>query len=347
MNRPKLLLRLICYYYLLEFRGKILIGDSSNTKVFQEMARALEKYKDRLDICHYHLPGRSVAAAVLDMNEHLTTPYVCLVPDDDFIVPRAITKCIRFLDDHHDYIAAHGLGALISSSSGDSGIIDSAGFYPQTTIEEATASIRLHKHSENYSVSLFSVYRFGIWRKMFMNIATPCMHPQCCDKSFTDELLPCCLSVVYGKIKQIDGLYLVRQVHDARYLLPTWYQWLTGEKWQPSYLWFRDKVTGAISEMDCIPLQRAQEVVDLGLMQYLRKSVGLKRPEGLGGRIRRIAKRCIPNAGLAVLRRFRPWFVSGYLSLESLMDPTSPYHQDFLQIYNSVTRQERDAQELI
>src|SRR3989344_3519195 len=90
MNRPKLLLRLIHYFDLLEFRGKILIGDSSNAEIFQEAASALENYQGRLDICHRHLPGRSVAAAVLGMNEYLATSYVCLVPDGDFIVSRAI-----------------------------------------------------------------------------------------------------------------------------------------------------------------------------------------------------------------------------------------------------------------
>ena len=117
MNRPKLLLRLISYYASLKFEGKILIGDSSNAEIFRETARALESYKGSLDIWHRHLPGRSVAAAVLDMNEYLTTPYACLIPDDDFLVPRTLANCIQFLDSHPDYVAAHGVNWNRSKAS--------------------------------------------------------------------------------------------------------------------------------------------------------------------------------------------------------------------------------------
>ncbi len=337
MNRPKLLLRLIHYYGSLEFRGKILIGDSSNAEIFQETASALENYKGRLDICHRHLPGRSVAAAVMDMSEYLRTPYVCLAPDDDFIVPRTIEKCIQFLDGHPDYIAAHGMGILIASADGRPDCISAAGYYRQPVLSDRLASDRVLHHLRNYSVSLFSTHRAEVWKQVFE--ATPSVkdQPLCCDRSFSDELLQCVLTAAYGKIAQIDGLYLVRQTHDARYLLPDWYRWLTSEKWHPSYLWFRDKVVAAICEVDGSHLQHAQDAVDTGFAEYLRKYIGARAagPEGLVARIRQIARRHLPKSVKAALRgQFRP------LSLEALMDSSSPYYRDFLQIYNAVTRKD-------
>ena len=64
---------------------------SSSLTIFQEVNSVLTAYQNSLNINHYHLPGRSVAAAVQEMNAYVTTAYVCLVGDDDFIVPAAIT----------------------------------------------------------------------------------------------------------------------------------------------------------------------------------------------------------------------------------------------------------------
>ena len=338
MNRPKLLLRLISYYASLKFEGKILIGDSSNAEIFRETARALESYKGSLDIWHRHLPGRSVAAAVLDMNEYLTTPYACLIPDDDFLVPRTLANCIQFLDSHPDYVAAHGVGALISSSMGDSESIDGAGFYPLTTSDEATASARLSKHLESYSVSLFSVYRSETWRRMFINTPTPSEAPQSCDKSFVDELLPCCLSVIYGKIKQIDGLYIVRQAHGDRYLLPTWFSWLTRVNWRPSYLYFRSHLAQALSIEDRIAISESENTVDRLFSIYLKRSIANK--ERRLHWLRRFARKSQTLRSIwRALNDTRDWIQPGRrLSLACLLSPSSPYHEDFAPVFNAVTR---------
>lgn len=333
MNRPKLLLRLIHYYGLLEFRGKILIGDSSNAEIFQKTASALENYKGCLDICHRHLPGRSVATAVMDMNEYLRTPYVCLAPDDDFIIPQTIAKCIQFLDSYPDYIAAHGVGAFITNSSGDSEIIDNAGYYRQTIIDDVTASTRLRNHLKNYSVNLFSVHRSEIWRKMFISTPTPSEWPQCCDKSFADELLPCCLSVVYGKIKQIDGLYLIRQVHEERYLLPTWFTWFSNENWRPSYLYFRNQLAQAISCEDRISISQAESIVDSSFSVYMRGGAKVAAPVHW---FRKFARKSQAWHALRQLRvRLQPIRI---ICLSSLSSPSSPFYQDFLPVLNAVTR---------
>jgi len=342
MNRPKLLLRLICYYSVLEFQGKILIGDSSSTEIFQETAIALENYKDCLDICHRHLPGRSVAAAVMDMNENLRTSFVCLAPDDDFIVPRTIAKCMQFLDGHSDYIAAHGMGVVISSPSGDAGTIDDAGYYPQTTMDDVSASTRLCSHLRNYSVNLFSVHRSEIWCKMFIGTPTPSERPQCTDTSFADELLSCCLSVVYGKIKQIDGLYLVRQVHENRYILPTWFDWLNKENWYPSYRYFRNQLAQAISDEDQIGISQAKIIVDSSFSVYMGRQ-GAKIVAPKAHWFRKFARksqmlRLVWRAFLQLRVRIQPTKI---ICLSSLLNSSSPFYQDFLPVFKAVTRADK------
>ena len=341
MNRPKLLLRLIRYYDSLEFRGHILIGDSSSADIFREVGSALEEYKGRLSISHSHLPGYSVSEAVLEMTKYLCTPYVCLVPDDDFIVPAAIDKCIKYLAGDADYVGAHGLGILISSTLGASDTITDVGPYPQSVANEATAANRLSKHLANYSVSLFSVYRSEIWRKMFMNIPRRSEAPLLCDKAFADELLPCCLSVVYGKIKQVDGLYLIRQAHGERYLLPAWFTWLSKENWRPSYLYFRNQLAIAVSSEDKIALDEAENLVDSAFSLYLKRAV--IEDEAKPNWLRQAARKSrILRWSWRALRemRARVW-PAQTLSLSGLLRPSSPYSTDFLPIFSAVTRTQK------
>lgn len=344
MNRPKMLLRLIRYFDSVEFGGKILIGDSSDAAIFQEADNALENYRNRLDILHLYLPGRSVAAAVKELNVYVNTRFVCLVPDDDFVVPKTMAKCIQFLDRHLDYVAAHGFGALITSP-GDPAAIDDVYFYKQTVADDGTAETRLSKHLEHYSVSLFSVYRVDTWHRMFIDIPTSSELPQCCDKAFVDELLPCCLSVIYGKIKQIDGLHVVRQGHGGRYLLPTWFLWLTNANWRPSYLYFRNRLAQAISSEDRIAMSDAESIVDRSFATYLKRWIAKEEPRLHWFRkflhwLRKFARKSQALRSIwHALNDIRDWIQPGRrLSLAYLMNPSSPYHEEFLPVFNAVTR---------
>lgn len=342
-NRPALLQRQLVYYMQTGFAGDILVADSSKQEAFQVSSRWMRKEAGGLSLRHYHLPDLSFAGAIRDIVQEVRTPYVAVIPDDDFLIPSGIARCADFLDRDSQYIAAHGLGILIESADGGTDSIRAAAYYSQPLLVNDSSADRVRKYLGNYSVSLFSLHRTEIWKKIFAATPVAAEHPLCCDRSFSDELLQCALTAAYGKIAQVEGLYLVRQTHNTRNFLPAWYQWLTSEKWRPSYLWFRDKVAVVISEMDGISSQAAQEAVDLGLAEYLRKPMAAGS-EKSGVRMRQLAKLCLPYVGQAALRRFRSRFASGYISLEGLMDPASPYYADFRQIYDSVTEKGRDLQ---
>ena len=337
LNRPDFLLRLIRYYDALHFEGRILIGDSSTVEIFQDTAQKIKKIKGRLNILHSHLPGRSVAAAVAEMNEHLETAYVCLTGDDDFIVPDSAAKCIEFLNQNLDYVAAHGKGVLITTETGTKTTLLGVSDYPQTIIHHDRASDRAAYHLEHYSVSLFSVHKAAVWRKMFLD--TPAAHksPLCSDKAFADELLPCTLSAVSGKIGQISGLYLVRETHAARYLLPSWFTWINSEKWQPSFVCFRNKLAQTISEIDGIPLTTCDAFVETSFSKYLKQRIG--QPEPQTGWLRTQASR-VPflRNTWRLFRKLCDLILPGRgTTLVGVLSPGSKYFRDFQPIYEAVT----------
>ncbi len=342
-NRRELLRRQLGYYRQVGFAGDILVADSTEQAGFQVTSHCVSEFSGYLSVRHYHLPELSFAGAIRGLTREVRTPYVAVIPDDDFLIPSGIVQCADFLDSDDGYIAAHGLGILIDSGDGGTDHIRAAGYYRQPVLLDDLASDRVINHLGDYSVVLFSTHRTAIWARVFDATPSAKDNSLCCDRSFSDELLQCALTAAYGKVAQINCLYLVRQVHEMRNFLPAWYQWLTSEKWWPSYQWFRDKVAAAICEVDDIPLQRAQGAVDLGLMEYLQKLPGgrtVGRGEALVARIRQITRRQIPGLVKAALRRFRSRFGFRHISFEGLMDPASPYHEDFMHIYKAVTGKE-------
>src|SRR5437016_7110246 len=98
MNRSDFLIRLMHYYYELKFEGCLFIGDSSNPEHLARTKAAVEKYRSRLNIIHQEYPGLNNAQCIHLMLNAVSTPYAAFIADDDFLVPRAIGQCERFLE---------------------------------------------------------------------------------------------------------------------------------------------------------------------------------------------------------------------------------------------------------
>jgi glycosyltransferase domain-containing protein len=338
-NRPDFLFRLLDYYRDLNFQGYICIGDSSEPAHIERTKGAVAEFQDVLNIVYRECPYLAMANCVQQLLECVSTRYAALVPDDDFLVPTGLEECAAFLDGHQDYSAAHGVAAIVNlQSSGAHGHVAAAGCYRQPIIEDETSPDRLVNHLSNYSVSVFSVHRVESWRVMFGG------SPLLSDTSFAAELLPCCLSVILGKVKQLDPLYLVRQAQDQKTFLPDLYDWITSPTWPASYLVFRDYLAEALVRQDGIGIDKARGVVKQAFWSYLAQGMTnkwqgryTKDELGLHSRLRKNV-RSIPGVrtGWHRVRSFLPG-EANKMSLPSLLRPSCPYHADFMPIYRAVT----------
>lgn len=340
MNRPELLQIELRYYQSLNFSGKILIGDSSDPSISKQIKVSLRQYANSLDVQYRYLPGCEPGEVLRVLGDEVKTSYVAFTADDDFLVPAGMARCVEFLEEHADFVAAHGMGVIVSTNEGR---IDYAGYYAQPVIEGLNASQRLTDHLTDYTVSLFSVHRAETWRAMFNDI------PKIKDKAFGSELLPCCMTSVLGKIRQLDGLYLIRQFHPKRYLLPGWFEWITSPDWQPDYQQFNHLIAKGISQQDGIPQKEAQQIVGRAFSTYLASSISTSQPKFVdesapawkqslgripGSRqawhaIRKLAKPDSSRKGEGL---------ADEITLAGLLDPSSPYHHDFIPVYNSITQ---------
>ena len=334
MNRSDFLIRFLRYYEEIGFKGCICIGDGSSPEHVDRTKRVIETLRDNLNIVYMEFPDLKVTENVERLFDLVSTPYAAFLGDDDFLIPSSINKCMKFLEEHPDYAAAHGKGISISlDSGGEFGRVIQCGYYPQPVMEAGSASQRLDDYMSHYSVILFSVHRIESWRMMIRDIHL------LNDRSFGGELLPCCTSVILGKSKELDCLYLVRQDHAQRYLLPLGLDWVASPEWYPSYLVFRDGLAKSLALQDNISLEEAQKVVKQAFCAYLVAYLSScsRRSRRSPGRWLQVAWK-IPGARqlwqfLHTMRLKK----QSVFSLPALLDPSSPYHADFMPVYKALT----------
>lgn len=327
-NRPDFLERLLKYYAEVKCQYKIIIGDSSDDAYLEVIEELVQKYKRQINVeCHFY-PGLIMGEAISAMIDLVDTPYVVFTADDDFLVPNGLKSCATFLNSNKDYVAAHGLGVVFSlKQAGPYGVVRGVNFYRQPLITAETASQRLLQHLTKYSVPLFAVHRVAVWKKMW----SACKNIK--EKSFSDELLPSCISVVMGKIAQVDNFYLLRQVHDRRNILLDAYDWITDEKWFSSYQIFANTLTNLMVTIDKITTDEALASLKKAFTPYLIHSMQQVKT----------GKDDIYNFTLRVFNRVCRWVNAwirrrNYISLANLLKTSSKYHADFMPVYKILTK---------
>lgn len=325
-DRSEFVERLLNYYADRRFTGRLIIGDSSGPFHRDQTLRAVGRVAACLDVVHLELKGLTIGPCLKELVHQVTTPFAAVLPDDDFIVPTSLAACVRFLQLNEDYACAHGQGVtVILDTNSLSGNVVYCSHYPQPSLEAPSAVERFREHMAGYSVSLFSVHRTESWRVMMDH------SDRIEDVPFSAELLPCCLSVVLGKVKNIDGqLYLVRQSHNRRLQLPMMVDWVMSPRFYPGYALTASRLVQELMRCGQVDPETAEEIVKDGFRTYIGLGVGLRRSLGRDDWMLGIARRV-----WHLLRAIRPIPRSQW-DLQALLKESSPYHKDFLPIYRAL-----------
>lgn len=323
------------YYEAREFKGVIYIGDSSGDVERTLTLACIRELGGKLRIEHRFCSGCDAAEAMRRLLAEVTTPYVAFAGDDDFLVPSELERAALFLEAHPDHSLAHGVGAMVTVE-GAAGRARIAGLrqYHLGTIGLDTAAERLIRlMGPGFFTTLFSVQRTETMRRAFEPM------PLITDHNFK-ELFSVCLPIVEGKAKTLDGLYLVREEHPARYKQRTMVEWLTRSDFGSSYTVFHRLLTEAVAEQDGVPADVAGAIVEQAFHGYLARVIALKY-DLLYGRSRvarlRAAARAVPLLG-STWRWLRAVVPEGEraLSLQAIARSSSPYHASFMHVRNSL-----------
>ena len=212
-NRPNFLYRLLNYYSQASFKGCIFIGDASDDEALKDNKKIISGFNPKIDIKHFAL-NLDVNSTLEFLSKKIQTTYCLYCADDDFIAPIGIEKSIIFLKENSDYNAVHGKGAMFTiDSDGCFGNINTLFSYPQTKTDGETAVERLSDYLTPSCALLFSLHKTSSWQQMFKGMSSYDWATKQQILITIDELLPSGVSAILGKIKEIDGLYLIRQSH--------------------------------------------------------------------------------------------------------------------------------------
>lgn len=265
-DRSDFLERLLFYYFLIGFRHKIIIADSSEKRHLIHNKDTIQKTHLKLNISHEIFDENlDPKVKIFQSLSHVETPYVVIGADDDFFVPKTLNLAIDFLESNPDYSTASGesLGFSLSSPSSHGKIINLGNFL-QNSIEDEKSTDRLLKHLSNYAPNWYSVYRTNQLKKYWECIALFNF-----DVIFL-ELLPSCLSIIEGKSKKLDALYMVQQggTQKSYVKIPSKIEWVSDPKWEPQYIRFRQSLSDMVIGTDHINENIAKQSVNKAFLLY-------------------------------------------------------------------------------
>ncbi len=219
-NRCDFLKRAIAYYAKVGFQGYLFVADASDHGKFIENKENIKLYQKHIQVEHFACADKSILSSIDHVNQFLKTSYAAVCSDDDFICLKGLEDSVDFMDEHCDYSACHGPGAILGlDSSGVYGSIREILPYPQARIHEETGVSRLAQYFRQGPRALvYSIHRSSLWKSMWQE------YPNAKSCFIFDELVPSCCSVIRGKIAEVDSLFLVRQMHDRIYSQPSFWE---------------------------------------------------------------------------------------------------------------------------
>lgn len=331
LNRPEFVVRALNYLADTEFGGRVLIGDASQADLTGPTQGAISALRDRIRIDYHHLPGLSGPKTIAKLLALVGTRYTAWIADDDFLVPATLAQCAQVLESRPEVSIVHGQGVLVKlKTKGAYGPVQYTASYVLRDLNAPSPSKRLLEFLENYYVTVFSLRRTRQMIEAYQD------QTNLSDWALT-ELLPGCMAALQGNNAQVKSLYLVRQVHDARYLLSDSYDWLTRPQWQPSYQVFEDRLTKTLTELEGMTAGDARQVVKQAFWTYLSRSLSRnwkdKYQAPTPSRLRRWARQVpvMQKAWRAVRDGLDPF------SHSALTRSSSPYYGEYLPIYRAMT----------
>jgi glycosyltransferase domain-containing protein len=336
MNRSEFVIRQLAYYARIGCPYTIYIGDSSNDDHLNKIGLAIEKLENQLKIVHRLCPGKNTAITMKELLGIVKEKYAAYSGDDDFLIPNSLGKCITFLEAHSEYSTAQGKGIVFSlDRKGPYGNVESMGSYFLKDNECETSTQRLFQYASEGWNSEFSVHR----TEEFLQA---CEARDILPDGGLCESLTNSISFIQGKSKQLDCLYLFRQVHSHQYPLPLVFERLISPNWYPSYQIFHQQLTTSLMKYEGITSEdaseRAKQAFFRMLLIMMRKTLQRNNLSVVNSNFLRQKIKQIPGIKplYSLIVKKLLWKQDEF-QLERLLQTSSPYHAEFMSIYKIIT----------
>lgn len=212
-NRPAYLRRILGYYDRIGIPLSVIVADSSSDRI-KDLNRDICEACRNLEIQYSgsYNSNLHLLSKVVDAVQQVSTPFVVLCPDDDFIIPRGMLAAMDFLSAHPEYKVAQGRGMIFYSAT-VMGVVQFGVPGMGITIDDASAEQRLIRHEEKYNPTFTSVHDTEFLQQIFAftrdDGVTPEYGPEGSGLCLL-EMYPTWLTAIYSRIGIISPLYIVR-----------------------------------------------------------------------------------------------------------------------------------------
>jgi glycosyltransferase domain-containing protein len=275
-NRYYYIAKLLDYYLSINFKGELIILDSSDENIKVQIIEKISLIGEKLKIQYYHSVGFPCALMKKFFNK-VKTDYVVFSGDDDYFTPSGIKSCIDFLNNNNSYIGCTGKGISVHSSINNKKI-DFILNYKQAKIYGKSSIDRISHQFENYKVPIFSIYRSQEFVKFLVPVPSAEDFKKICpDKAIADEYMIEAAMVAYGKIEKLKLPYLVRHIHIDRNIgnmVPDFKKdWIKSKNYLQSKNYFLNEISKIISNEDKIDFIEAYNLLKKKYNEHVNKVI--------------------------------------------------------------------------
>jgi glycosyltransferase domain-containing protein len=335
-NRPDYLRRVLDYYSSYKAGYNIIVADSSSDENKRRNKETISSLPDLKILYFGHYPSEiKYGHKFADALDHVETKYCLFCADDDFVVPNGIEESIDFLEKNEDFVVAHGQTITFYPRIKKEG---EEKFYWQleyrvksNTLTDARS--RLVEHLASYSVSTFyGVHRADFLKMIFRETLRSVEHGRFIELLLTE------LTLVYGKMKCLDGLYAAREIIlDSTGIVNESINGLIKKKaYEEKYIGFRKCLVFHLSKNSDLSIEGSCRVVDDAMSAHLKRF----RP----GPCKQFLMDALDHLPGTVSGKIELIYRTMKLKLSKpkgdllnfIKDPSSAYHGDFIKIRDCV-----------
>ncbi len=342
MNRSEFVLRSLQYYAKVGFTGTFMIGDSSNKLERTKIESYIAEYKSKLRIIYLYFPTdryKNDAICMREMIEKADTPYLVYAGDDDILIPNTLAKCAKFLEENANYSAAHGVFVAFSLiQEGAFGDFNETYYVPNHVITSDSARVRWQGYIRHALSTQYYVHRKETWQLMYRDL------PNVPLRYLGPEVLPCSMSVIAGKIAEINELSVLFQINRNRpfgWTTHSIYSLWLEDGWTPALRGLRNAICKEFVERDQISIDKARTFFDREMWRHLiimlqaHYDIREYEPINIFNKLKRQFKGVV-----------RLWNVGRQLrskqyrncAINHLKNGQHPFNKDFMPVYSIVAK---------
>lgn len=266
-NRPLHLKRLLDYY--LKYNFIIIVTDSSDKEFFY-----LNEYKDKIEYRHY--PRAPLAEKINAIIDIITTPYVFMCANDDFIVPETVNKIISFLEINLGYNS--GQGIYIDFDPFEKELEPSLRYENllNENFNENDSIERLNHLMSSYFQFYYAVFRTAVFSKIYSS--TICNYKTVINNLCLLEIYVSCYAIIEGKHYIISELYGVREniFKSAGAITDNMYNVINSKKYKIEYGYFVKLISETLCKKESFSEKIGVDIIRGSVNIYMKNNFSRK-----------------------------------------------------------------------